>query len=155
MLASSAGTRLNLGPGTQAPHVVPLHERTWNWYAVPVVVPILRLTVVLVAVSGVSVTGLKAPSELTLLPVATCSSERLPVPVQRTSTAMVLLPSGWLTTRSLPAARAARLWTGAVAVGVVAAGVLPASARYCWVVLAASSAKARNAWRLPAAVGLK
>src|SRR5918912_3346403 len=116
MLASSAGSRVNLGPWAQAPHVVPLQERTWNWYAVPVVVPILRLTVVLVAVSGVSVTGVKAPSELTLLPVAICSSERLPVPVQRRSTAIVLLPSGERTLTSLARPRRARLWMGAVAV---------------------------------------
>src|SRR5215218_378148 len=82
------------------------------------------------------------------------SSYRLaPLPVHRRSTARVLSPSVvGFTVMFLPAAR---LCTGAVAVGVAATGVLATSGTDWSVVLAASSAKDRLACRWPATVGLK
>src|SRR4051794_23687184 len=148
---SSTDWRVNLGPWAQAPQVVALQERTWNWYAVPVVPPMASLTVVLVAVSGVRVTGAKAPRVVVLLPVAICSSDRVPVPVHRRSTGSVLLASGDPTVTVLPAAR---LCTGAVAVGAAATGVLPTRVTVWSVVLAAAAATARFACRAPATVGL-
>src|SRR4051794_41849019 len=88
-----------------------------------------------------------------LLPVAICSSEVPPPLVHVKSTGSLLLPSGensWIGSLKT----AARLWTGAVATGPGAAGVLAVSVRVWSVVFAASSAKDRLACRVPAGGGL-
>src|SRR5919112_2711449 len=116
MPASSSGWSVNFAPLTQAPHVVALHERTRNWYALPVDVPIARRTRVLVAEAGVSVTGANAPSAAVVAPVAISSCDEVPVPVQVRSTGSVLF---WIGDSSAIGSlnTAARLWIGAIAVG--------------------------------------
>src|SRR3954451_3754834 len=52
--ASSRGWSVNFAPLTHAPHTAPVHERTRNWYALPVAVPMASRTRVLVAEAGVS-----------------------------------------------------------------------------------------------------
>src|SRR5262245_63013771 len=121
MPASSAARSVNAGPGTQAPHTVPEQERTWNWYALPVVAPTTRLTRVLVAEGVASVTSVQGPSDLALLPLAIWTWNDEPVPDHFTSTGILLLLSGWRTV--IGSTMAARLWTGAVAVGDVDTGV--------------------------------
>src|SRR3954463_14988651 len=119
----------------------------------PTVGPIFRYSRVLVAVGSASVTGWNAPMLAVLLPVAICSSEVPPPLVHVKSTGSLLLPSGensWIGSLKT----AARLWTGAVATGPGAAGVLPVSVRVWSVLLLASSANDRLACRVPAADGL-
>src|SRR3954447_18314940 len=144
MPASSMGWSVNFGPLAQAPQVAPLQERTRNWYALPVVVPIARRTRVLVAEAGVSGTAVNAPSAAVLAPVAISSCDEVPVPVQVRSTGSVLF---WIGDRSAIGSlnTAARLWIGAVAVGVGFAGV-DADRTTVWsVVFAASSTNERFA----------
>src|SRR4051794_10334575 len=148
MTASSSGCSVNFGPLTQAPQVAPLHERTRNWYALPVAVPMARRTRVLVAEAGVSGTAVNAPSAVVVAPVAICSCDEVPVPVQVRSTGSVLFWIGdSMAIGSLNTA--ARLWIGAVAVGVGFAGVLADSTTVWSVVFAASSTNERFACRTP------
>src|ERR671928_966951 len=152
---SSAGCRGNAGPVGPGPHAVASHERTRNWYAVPVTEPIFRATVVLVAPSGSCVpTGgaPKAPRVAGVLPVAIWSSERVPVAVHFRPTWIVL--AGLLVALVI-CWPAARLWIGAVAFPPAAGGVLPTSLTVWSVVLAASSANDTLACRVPAACGAK
>src|SRR4051794_12785489 len=153
MPASSMGWSVNFGPLTQAPHTAPLHERTRNWYALPAVVPMAMRTRVLVAEAGVSGTAVNPPSEAVVAPVAISSCDEVPVPVQVRSTGSMLF---WIGDRSAIGSlkTAARLWTGAVAVGVGFIGVAADSATVWSVVFAASSANDRFACRVPHACGL-
>src|SRR4051794_32983965 len=97
MPASSRGWSVNFGPLTQAPQVVPLQERTRNWYALPAAGPMARRTRVLVAEAGVSVTPVNPPSDAVVAPVAICSSDEVPVPDHVRSTGRVLF---WIGDRS-------------------------------------------------------
>src|SRR3954469_25806058 len=153
MPASSKGCSVNFGPAIQAEQTAPLQERTRNWYALPVAVPMARRTRVLVAEAGVSGTAVKAPSDAVVAPVAISSCDVLPVPVQVRSTGSVLF---WIGDRSAIGSlkTAARLWTGVVAVGVGFVGVAADSATVWSVVFAASSANDRFACRVPHACGL-
>src|SRR5690349_3829055 len=137
MPASSIGWSVNFGPFIQAEHTAPTHERTRNWYALPVAMPMARRTRVLVAEAGVSGTAVKAPSDAVVAPVAISSCELVPVPVQVRSTGSVLF---WIGDRSAIGSlkTAARLCTGAVADGFTEAGVLPDSTSVWSVVFAAS-----------------
>src|SRR3954467_12652669 len=144
MPASSSGWSGNFGPGIQALPPAPLQERTRNWYALPAVVPMARRTRVLVAEAGVSGTAVNPPRDAVVAPVAICSSDVVPVPVQVRSTGSVLF---WIGDRSAIGSlnTAAGLWIGAVAVGVGFAGV-DADRTTVWsVVFAASSTNERFA----------
>src|SRR4051794_10704755 len=122
MPESSDGTSVNFGPVAQAPQTPALQARTRNWYATPVVLPIVRESRVLFAVGSASVTGCQAPRLFVVFPVAICSSEVPPPLVHVKSTGSLLLASGensWIGSLNT----AARLWTGAVEAGAAAAGV--------------------------------
>src|SRR3954451_21318577 len=108
MPESSAGTSVNFGPVAQAPQTPALQARTRNWYATPVVLPIVRESRVLFAVGSASVTGCQAPTLFVVFPVAICSSEVPPPVVHVTSTGSLLLASGensWIGRRGGPGGR--------------------------------------------------
>src|SRR4051794_22610322 len=153
MPASSNGWSVNFGPAIQAEQTAPLQERTRNWYALPVAVPMARRTRVLVAEAGVSGTAGKGPSDAVVAPVAISSCELVPVPVHVRSTGSVLF---WIGDRSAIGSlkTAARLCTGTVADGVGLGGVLAESAIVWSVLFAASSPNERFAWRVPYVCGL-
>src|SRR5262249_29540873 len=122
MPASSKGWSVNFGPFAHALHAAPLQERTRNWYALPEVVPIASRTRVLVAELVGSETAVNAPRLAVLAPVAIWSSNDVPLPFHVRSTGSVLFAIG---DRSVIGSlkSAARLCTGALAVGLTAAGV--------------------------------
>src|SRR3954467_7202097 len=153
MPASSSGWSGNFGPGIQALPPAPLQERTRNWYALPAVVPMARRTRVLVAEVGVSGTAVNPPSVAVVAPVAICSSDVVPVPVQVRSTGSVLF---WIGDRSAIGSlkTAARLCTGTVADGLGEAVVAADRPTVCSLEFAASSANDRIACRVPYACGL-
>src|SRR3954471_12692558 len=117
MPASSSGWSVNFGPGIQALQTAPLQERTRNWYALPAVVAMVRGTGVLVAAARAGGTAVNPPRDAVVAPVAICSSDVVPVPVQVRSTGSVLF---WIGDRSAIGSlkTAARLCTGTVADGV-------------------------------------